>query len=102
VEFVPAEGSLAWICGVSLSAQAENVDAAYAAMNYYVSPTPQTYYAESYTYIVSDQRTIDQLDPELVDQLGLDDPAQLDSAIALQLPENYDEWLAVFRDFKAA
>jgi spermidine/putrescine-binding protein len=102
VEFVPAEGSLAWICGVSLSAQAENVDAAYAAMNYYVSPTPQTYYAESYTYIVSDQRTIDQLDPKLVDQLGLDDPAQLDSAIALQLPENYDEWLAVFRDFKAA
>ena len=102
VEFVPAEGSLAWICGVSLSAQAENVDAAYAAMNYYVSPTPQTYYAESYTYIVSDQRTIDQLDPKLVDELGLDDPAQLDSAIALQLPENYDEWLAVFRDFKAA
>ena len=24
------------------------------------------------------------------------------AAIALQLPENYDEWLDAFRDFKAA
>jgi spermidine/putrescine-binding protein len=102
VEFVPAEGSLAWICGVGLSSHAQNVDAAYAAMNYYVSPGPQTFYAESYTYLVSDQRTVDQLDPELVTQLGLDDPSRLDSAIALQLPDNYDEWLSVFRDFKAA
>ncbi|HEY7762729.1 MAG TPA: extracellular solute-binding protein [Actinomycetota bacterium] len=102
VEFVPAEGSLAWICGVGLSSQAQNVDAAYAAMNYYVSPTPQSFYAESYTYIVSDQRTIDELDPALVQELGLDDPTQLDAAIALQLPENYDEWLDAFRDFKAA
>jgi spermidine/putrescine transport system substrate-binding protein len=102
VEFVPAEGSLAWICGVGLSAQAQNVGAAYAAMNYYVSPTPQSFYAESYTYIVSDQRTIDELDPALVKELSLDDPSQLDAAIALQLPENYDEWLDAFRDFKAA
>jgi spermidine/putrescine transport system substrate-binding protein len=102
VEFVPAEGSLAWICGVGLSAQAQNVDAAYAAMNYYVSPTPQSFYAESYTYIISDQRTLDELDPALVEELGLDDPSQLDAAIALQLPENYDEWLDAFRDFKAA
>lgn len=102
VEFVPAEGSLAWICGVGLSAQAENVEAAYAAMNYYISPTPQSFYAESYTYIVSDQRTVDELDPGLVAELGLDDPTQLEAAIALQLPENYDEWLDAFRAFKTA
>jgi spermidine/putrescine-binding protein len=102
VEFVPAEGSLAWICGVALSANAQNVDAAYAAMNYYVSPTPQKFYAESYTYIVSDQRTLDELDPKLVKSLGLDDPSQLDAAIALQLPDNYDDWLATYREFKAA
>ena len=102
VEFVPAEGSIAWICGVSLSSETQNEDAAYAAMNYYVSPTPQKFYAESYTYIVSDQRTLDELDPDLVKKLGLDNPEQLDSAIALQLPENYDEWLDVYREFKAA
>ncbi|MEX0983493.1 MAG: extracellular solute-binding protein [Actinomycetota bacterium] len=102
VEFVSAEGSLAWICGVGLSSTTQNIDAAYAAMNYYVSPTPQSFYAESYTYIVSDQRTLDELDPALVAELGLDDPTQLDAAIALQLPENYDLWLDAYRDFKAA
>jgi spermidine/putrescine transport system substrate-binding protein len=102
VEFVPGEGSLAWICGMSMSANTENEDAAYAAMNHYISPRTQSFYAESYTYLVSDQRTLDELKPELVQELGLDDPTQLDAAIALQLPENYDDWLDVYRDFKAA
>ena len=102
VEFISAEGSLAWICGVGLSANVQNEDAAYAAMNYYVSPEPQSFYAESYTYIVSDQRTLDVLDPELVAELGLDDPTQLESAIALQLPDNYDRWIAAYREIKAA
>lgn len=102
VEFVPAEGSLAWLCGVSLSSQTENLDAAYAAMNHYVSPGTQSFYAESYTYIVSDQRTLEELKPALVEELGLDDPSQLDDAIALQLPENYDLWLDAYREFKAA
>ena len=38
VEFVPGEGSLAWLCGMSLSANTQNEDAAYAAMNHYVVP----------------------------------------------------------------
>jgi spermidine/putrescine-binding protein len=102
VEFVPAEGSLAWLCGMSLSSDTKNEDAAYAAMNHYVSPLTQSFYAESYTYIVSDQRTLDVLKPALVKELGLDDPTQLDDAIALQLPDNYDSWLDAYREFKAA
>jgi spermidine/putrescine transport system substrate-binding protein len=102
VEFVPAEGSLAWLCGMSLSANTQNEDAAYAAMNHYISPLTQSFYAESYTYIVSDQRTLDVLKPALVQELGLDDPTQLDEAIALQMPENYDQWLDAYREFKAA
>jgi spermidine/putrescine transport system substrate-binding protein len=102
VEFVPGEGSLAWLCGVSLSAQTENEDAAYAAMNHYVSPGTQSFYAESYTYIVSDERTLEVLKPALVQELGLDDPTQLESAIALQLPDNYDLWLEAYREFKTA
>jgi spermidine/putrescine transport system substrate-binding protein len=102
VEFVPGEGSLAWICGMSLSASTQNEDAAYAAMNHYISPQTQSFYAESYTYLVSDQRTLDVLKPALVQELGLDDPTQLDAAIALQLPDNYDQWLDVYREFKAA
>jgi spermidine/putrescine-binding protein len=102
VEFIPAEGSLAWVCGEGISAASQNVDAAYAALNWYISPRTQSFYAESYTYIVSDQRTVDALDPKLVSELGLDDPEQLNSAIALQLPENYDQWIEAYREFKAA
>ena len=75
VEFVPGEGSLAWICGMSLSANTQNEDAAYAAMNHYISPQTQSFYAETYTYLVSDQRTLDELKPALVEELGLDDPS---------------------------
>lgn len=102
VEFVPAEGSLAWLCGMSLSSQTQNEDAAYAAINHYVSPPTQSFFAKSYSYIVSDQQTLDVLKPALVQELGLDDPTQLDEAIALQLPQNYDLWLDAYREFKAA
>ena len=85
-----------------MSANTQNEDAAYAAMNHYISPQTQSFYAETYTYLVSDQRTLDELKPALVEELGLDDPSQLDAAIALQLPENYDLWLDAYREFKAA
>jgi spermidine/putrescine-binding protein len=102
VEFVPGEGSVAWVCGEGISADAQNVDAAYAALNWYISPAAQSFYAESYTYIVSNELTLDVLDPALVTELGLDNPEQLDSAIALQLPDDYDRWLQVYREFKSA
>jgi spermidine/putrescine transport system substrate-binding protein len=99
-----AEGSMAWVCGMSLGADVaeENLDAAYAALNYYASPVAQSFYAEEYNYVVSNQETLDELDPKLVEDLRLDQPEQLDSAIALQIPENYDRWLEVWRAYKAA
>jgi spermidine/putrescine-binding protein len=102
VEFIPAEGSLAWVCGEGISSASQNLDAAYAAINWYISPDTQRFYAESYNYIVSDQRTLDVLDPQLVSELGLDNPDQLDAAIALQLPDNYELWIDAYREFKAA
>lgn len=102
VEFAPGEGSVAWVCGEGIAADAQNVDAAYAALNWYISPQAQSFYAERYTYIVSNQLTLDVLDPELVSELGLDNPEQLNSAIALQLPEGYDKWLQVYREFKSS
>jgi spermidine/putrescine transport system substrate-binding protein len=99
-----AEGSMAWVCGMSLGADIaqENLDAAYAALNYYASPQAQSFYAEEYNYVVSNQATLDELDPKLVEDLRLDQPEQLDAAIALQIPENYDQWLEVWRAYKAA
>jgi spermidine/putrescine transport system substrate-binding protein len=42
VEWVaPEEGVLSWVCGLGLTANADNIDAAYKLMNYFASPEAQ-------------------------------------------------------------
>lgn len=102
-EFVFAEeGQLTWICGYGLSANAQNLDAAYAILNWETEPEVQAFFAEEYNYLVSNQRTLELLDEKLVRRIGLDHPEQLAAAIPLKIPENYDRWLEVWREFKAA
>ena len=97
-----ANGGLAWFCGWGIAKDAKNLDAAYAALNYYASPTPQTYYGTSYTYMVSNTKTIAGLKPALVRQIGLDHPERLRKLIAFNLPPNYDKWLKIYTELKAS
>lgn len=102
-DFVFAEeGQLTWICGYGLSANAQNLDAAYAILNWETEPEIQAFFAEEYNYLVSNRRTLDLLDEKLIRRIGLDHPEQLAQAIPLKIPENYDRWLEVWREFKAA
>jgi spermidine/putrescine transport system substrate-binding protein len=96
------EGQLTWICGYGLSANAQNLDAAYAILNWQTEPQTQAFFAEEYHYLVSNRRTLDLLDEKLIRRIGLDRPEQLAKAIPLVVPENYDRWLEVWREFKAA
>ena len=90
-----ANGGLAWFCGWGIAKGAKNLDAAYAALAYYVSPTPQRYYATSYTYMVSNTKTVATLPKALVRQIGLDHPERLQNLVAFNLPPNYDRWLQI-------
>jgi spermidine/putrescine transport system substrate-binding protein len=99
---VPSEGQLTWVCGYGIASDTENLDTAYAALNWYNSPEPQAFYAESYTYWVFNQRTLEILPQEVIDSIGLDQPEQLQQAIPLVIPANYDRWLRVFQKFKGA
>ena len=99
---VPTEGQLTWVCGYGIASDAKNLDAAYAALNWYNSPEPQAFYAESYTYWVFNQRTLEVLPQEVIDSIGLDRPEQLQQAIPLLIPDNYDRWLRVFQKLKGA
>jgi len=98
----PREGQLTWICGYGLSANAQNLDAAYAILNWETEPEIQAFFAEEYNYLVSNRRTLELLDEKLIRRIGLDHPEQLAQAIPLMIPENYDRWLEVWREFKAA
>jgi spermidine/putrescine transport system substrate-binding protein len=96
------EGQLTWICGYGLGAQAQNLEAAYALLEWQAAPSVQAYFAKTYNYLVSNERTLELLDQRLVRRLGLDRPEQLKAAIPLRTPENYERWLEIWREFKAA
>ncbi|HXF71127.1 MAG TPA: extracellular solute-binding protein [Actinomycetota bacterium] len=102
-EFVFArEGQLTWVCGYGLGAGAQNLDAAYALLNHHTSPAVQRFYAEEYHYLISNQRTLELLDEDLIRRVGLEHPEELQRAIPLKIPEDYDLWLEAWRAFKAA
>jgi spermidine/putrescine-binding protein len=96
------EGQLTWVCGYGLGAHAENLDAAYALLNHQTSPEVQRFFAEEYHYLVSNRRTLELLEEDLIRRIGLEHPEQLQRAIPLRIPGNYDLWLEAWRTFKAA
>jgi spermidine/putrescine-binding protein len=97
-----SEGQLTWTCGYSIGANAENVDGAYALINHYAQPETQGWQAENFFYLVSNQETLDAVSPEVVEEAGLEDPGDFANAIPYTIPENYDAWQEVWREFKAA
>jgi spermidine/putrescine transport system substrate-binding protein len=101
--FLPAsEGTLTWTCGWAVPKSAQNVDAAYALINHYLAPPAQDFYAKTYNYWISNQKSIDALPDDVVKALSLDHPDVMQTAIATQIAPNYDEWLKVWAEIKAA
>ena len=94
VSFTDAEGSIAWVCGYALSAKTTNLNAAYALMNWYITPQIQKYYVDQYTYLWVNKKATPLISPTLVKQTGMNDPAgTLGALIPEELPTNYDTWL---------
>jgi spermidine/putrescine-binding protein len=96
------EGTLTWMCGMGISANAENVDAAYAWLNHFLSTDIQKYFAEEWNYLASNEETLGVLDDSTIEQLRMDDPAWLSDAIPTQIAGNYDVWLDAMRQIKSA
>jgi spermidine/putrescine-binding protein len=103
VEFSLAEeGQLTWVCGYGIGANAQNLDAAYALLNHYAQPEVQAYQARKFSYLVSNQATLEVLPDEVVKAIGLEHPEQLQAAIPYVIPENYDRWQEVWSRVRAA
>lgn len=97
-----SEGTLTWMCGMGISANAQNIDASYAWVNLFLSTPIQAYFAETWNYLASNEETLATLPPEVVTDLRMDDPEWLAEAIPTQIPDNYDEWLDAMRQIKSA
>ena len=93
----PKERPLSWVCGLAITSEAENVDAAYRLINWQASPEAQAIRAEG-GYVVTNPEAI-----ELVGQQArrTADPASIEDAIAETEPPDYDEWVRAFREFQA-
>jgi spermidine/putrescine transport system substrate-binding protein len=97
-----SEGQLTWTCGYGIGANAQNVDGAYALINHYAQPETQGWQAENFFYLVSNEETLDAVPAKVVEEAGLEDPGSFENAIPYTIPENYDQWQQVWREFKAA
>jgi spermidine/putrescine-binding protein len=96
------EGTLTWMCGMGISANSQNPEAAYAWLNHFLSPEIQKYFAEEWNYLASNEETLEILDQETIDSLQMTDPEWLTRAIPTQIPDNYDAWLDAVRQIKSA
>lgn len=102
-DFAPAsEGALTWTCGYSIGANAQNLDAAYALLDWFLTPEAQGVYATKLNQMATNKATLDSLPQSVVDEIGLADPTELDSSIPTQVPANYDRWQEVWQQITSA
>jgi spermidine/putrescine transport system substrate-binding protein len=99
--FAPMEPPLAWTCGYSIGAKAENLDAVYALLNHYATPAIQGIQATAYSYLVSNKATADSLPADVLDKSGQANVATYRNAATFGLPANFDAWTAAWQDVKA-
>jgi spermidine/putrescine transport system substrate-binding protein len=98
VEWVaPSEGALSWVCGLSITTDAANTDAAYALINWQASPEAQAIRAEG-GYVVTNPEAMSVV-PEKYQATA--DPATLQTAIAETEPPRFDQWTRAFEEFQA-
>jgi spermidine/putrescine-binding protein len=105
VQFAAAEeGQMLWTCGYGISPDIapENLDAAYALLNWYTSIPPQVYAATNWNYLTSNQGIIDAVPPEVVEEAALDSLYTLENAIPASPPEDRASWIAAWTEVKAS
>ncbi len=98
VEWVaPKEGTLSWVCGWSITADAENIPAAYRMINWQSSPQAEAIQGNN-GYVVTNPGALPLVDPA---NREIADPSSLADAIPETYPPNYDQWTKTFEAFRA-
>ena len=103
VQFAVAkEGQMLWTCGYGISPDAQNIDAAYALLNWYTSLPPQIYAATTWNYITSNMGLADEVSEKVIADSGLDTFGEAVNAIPASPPEDRDAWVAAWTEVKAS
>jgi spermidine/putrescine transport system substrate-binding protein len=93
----PEERPLSWVCGLAITSDAQNLDAAYRLINWQASPEAQAIRAEG-GYVVTNPEAIELVAPKY---RRTADPDSIRDAIAETEPPDYEEWVRAFREFQS-
>lgn len=105
VKFAPAkEGRILWTCGYGISPDiaAENVDAAYALLNWYTSIPAQVYAATNWNYMTSNEGIVDAVTPQVRESAALDTLFDLGNVIPASPPQDRAAWIKAWAEVKAS
>ncbi|MET4430808.1 extracellular solute-binding protein [Mycolicibacterium sp. 624] len=105
VKFATAkEGQMLWTCGYGISPKIkpENVDAAYALLNWYTSLPAQVWAATNWNYMGSNEGIVEAVTPEVREDAALDTLFNLDDAIPAAPPKDRDAWIRAWAQVKAS
>ncbi len=109
VQFAAAqEGQMLWTCGYGISPDAENIDAAYALLNWYTSLPPQIYAATEFSYVTSNSNIVDEVSEDVLNATGIkgfvtgaDGAPSTVNLIPASPPEDAAAWRAAWTEVKA-
>lgn len=98
VEWIaPEEGALSWVCGLAITSQAQNIDAAYKLINYYASPEAQAISGDM-GFVAMNPKALPLVSPEFKRSA---DPRNLDNAIPQTEPDNADVYERAWQEVQA-
>ncbi|GAA2134619.1 PotD/PotF family extracellular solute-binding protein [Nocardioides bigeumensis] len=93
----PKEGALSWVCGLSISSQAENLDAAYALINEHSSPETQALFGNN-GFVMINPEAVPLVEPEFAES---SDPRIIEGAYPEVAPANADLWRKSWQEVRA-
>ena len=102
VAFAPMNPPLAWTCGYALASSAKNLDAAYAFLNYALSPAVQTVQAKKFSYLVSNRSSAKEETKAVREASGQDNVENYRDSATFDSPADMDAWTSLWQEVKSS
>ena len=97
----PKEGAIGWNEGIAMVSDTSKEDAVTEYANLTLSPEYGKMMGEVSRYATSSAEAVEQMDPELVTDLGID-PSKMSALVFKQALPNRARWIEIWNEIKAA
>ncbi len=87
------EGVYAWVCGLAVTSNSKNTNAAYALINYYASAQAQARFGNE-GYVILNEKAVPKVEAEM---RASADPKSISGTIIEQTPPDPQKWLEIYQ-----